>query len=93
MEREVYPMRRSQAASTKDLHDAGPGARDVAPVVAAAAETEDAALRVAVGDRAESRCRMGMRRLGEPEMGDRVAGQAVGAALQDHELGCVPFEM
>jgi energy-dependent translational throttle protein EttA len=48
---------------------------------------------VAVGDRAQARRRVGMRLLGEREVRDRVSGQAVGAALEDHEVGRMPLEV
>ena len=48
---------------------------------------------MALGDRAQSRRGMAVRVLGEPQVGDGVAGEAVGAALEDHELGRMPLEM
>ena len=53
--------------------------RDVAPVVPAAAETEDASGRKALRDGAEPRRRVGMRFLGQREVGNRVPAEAVGA--------------
>ena len=48
------------------LHHAGPGARDVAPVVAAAADAEDAPARMAIGDAAQPARGMRVGFLGQP---------------------------
>ena len=83
----------SSGCFDEGLDDPGPGARDVPPVVAAAAEPEDAPGRMAVGDGAESRGGMGMRFLRQLQVRDRVPAEAVGTALEDDEFRRVPLEM
>ena len=48
---------------------------------------------VPVGDRAQPPRGMRVRLLGQAQVRDRIAAEAVGAALQDQNSGCVPLEV
>ncbi len=68
------------------LHDPGPGPREVAPVVAAAARSDDPAFAILVGEPAQRRRGLCVRFFGPAKVRYRIALEAVGAALHDDEL-------
>ena len=75
------------------LDNTSPRAREVAPVVAAAAGTDDSTLAVFVGESTQ-RCRSFRVRLFTPaKVRDGIALQAVRAALHDNELWLHRFEV
>src|SRR5262245_6811435 len=75
------------SARDERFHDAGPGARDIAPVVATAAHSEYAAVAELVGNAADRGGRARVRCFAVRQVRNRVALQAVRSALQQDELG------
>src|SRR5690606_705984 len=74
------------APCCEGLDHARPCPGQVAPVVAAATGPDDAPLAVNVREFAQRPCGGGVRFFGILEMSQGIAGEAVGAALEDHEI-------
>src|SRR5262249_39648095 len=70
-----------------------PGLGEVAAVIAPAPERQHAAVAQAVGELAQRAGGMSVRTGGEAQVRDRIAFEAVGAALQDDELGLEALEV
>src|SRR3974390_610076 len=77
---------RSALVLDEALDHARPGASNVAPVVAAAAKPEHAAIAEPVGEPGEACRSVRVRLLREAQVRDRDAFQTVGAALEQDEL-------
>src|SRR5688572_7262669 len=77
----------SVGGDEKLLEHGIPRQRQVAPVVASAAKSHDAPLCHLVGEAAQTARRMRVRCRRILEMSKRIAGKAVGTALQNNELG------
>src|SRR6185312_1582435 len=67
-------------------HDARPGAGEIATIVTAAAHRQQPPIGELPGQRAQARGGVPMRVLGEAQVRDRIALEAVGAALKQKEL-------
>ncbi len=75
------------------LHDASPRAREILAIVATAAGPDDPPFAVFVGQPAQRRSRVGVRLFGVAQVSNRVAFEAIGAALQDDEFGSCVLEV
>src|SRR5690606_20707683 len=85
-----FAVRCPRVTCQEALNDPRPSAREIAAVVTAAAHRENAAVPEFVGERTQTCRGVRVRFLREPKMRDRIACQAVGAALEQDELGA-PF--
>src|SRR3569833_4445575 len=77
----------SNTVREQPLHHRCPGAREIAPVVSAAAERQHAARAQLNGELRQARRRMTVCRRRQTQMGERVAVETVRTAMQHEELG------
>src|SRR3569832_1201124 len=77
----------SNTVREQPLHHRCPGAREIAPVVSAAAERQPAARAQLIGELRQARHRLTVCRLQQTQMGERVTNKTDHTALQQDELG------
>ena len=82
--RGLYPNT-GVSGGEQGLHHAAPGPRDIAAIVAAAAQRQHAAVAEPVGQQAQFARRARMTGARELQVRDRIAGDAVGTALENQE--------
>src|ERR1700676_989952 len=82
----LYPNTRISGGE-QGLHHPAPGSGDIAAIVAAAAQRQDAAMAQPIGQQTQFTRRACVAGAREMQVRNRITGDTVGTALQDHEGG------